>query len=211
LEDTKPFKCEQCDRPFRYEKNLKRHLADYCKKVSRTQTVDVVGDHNSINNSVDNSTNTINYNITINLFGCENTDEVEKDLPFLSECNRRSKTSGIPKLVERIYLKTPENQNVRHKRAKYPPEAYVLLESGWEVCPLDEAIYSMIRKGTDVLIRYNKMFYEIRGMKYDDFQIHSDLPSWKSKDETLMAINSKKRGVYGPIKHSVAQKLKAVK
>jgi hypothetical protein len=215
----KPFKCEQCDKPFRYEKNLKRHATEgYCKP-----NIGIAGDQNVVNasiegdrsiignqNTVDNSV-TNNY-ITVNMFGYENTDEIEKDFPFLQQCSKDARTTGIPNLLERIYLKTPENVSVRHKRSTSPAEVYVLRETGWEVYSLNEAIFEMVQKGVKTLVVHNEKFYKLQEMDDDeDFDHEAGIPSHRTKKEFLNRVVSKKRGVYAPIKQGVAQKLKAAK
>jgi hypothetical protein len=103
-------------------------------------------------------------------FGKEDISHIENDTDFLQSCFTDLLGSGIADIVEKIYYdpSKTENHNVRLKRAKEPSTMMVFIEDAngnrkWVVKATNDTIEKMIKKGTDILVKFNELMCYIPG------------------------------------------------
>jgi hypothetical protein len=217
--NEKPHECDRCHSKFSYQNTLKKHY-ETCvgdtRKSDSYKITNITNDNsvNTNNNTTNNITNNINndnstnYNITVNNFGSENIDHILADEAFLRRCLLRLKTDGIPNLVERIYLdiNKPENNTVLFERERYPGLLLVLEQDDmyekneWNKKSIDTVSHRMIDRGGNIMNGYNE-----RETHPED----SDAAAAQScRREQLIDILSHKKGVYGPMKCAIVEKVK---
>jgi hypothetical protein len=120
----------------------------------------------------------------------------------------RLKTDGIPNLVERIYLdiNKPENNTVLFERERYPGLLLVLEHDDmyerneWNKKPIDTVSHRMIDRGGNIMNGYNERDTPPEGSDAADAQ--------SFRREQLIDILGHKKGVYGPMKSAIVEKVK---
>lgn len=172
----KPYVCNHCQAAFAYQPNLSRHRRQ-CGGASSSQPNPTDGSvtntilkevtkamrelanaiNNSrnvtINNNINSNNNTqhvlMNGSMTPNNFGHETIQHITNE--FLSQCVSNHH-DGLRDLIENIYFnpQIPANHNMFLYRSSRKLAARFENDQ-WNLCNVDDALHSLIHKGTKIL------------------------------------------------------------
>jgi hypothetical protein len=219
---NKVHQCSHCDKSFSHTSSLCRHVKDthpsieantsihnetnaHSHNTTNTNTTNT-NTNNTNNHSFNTTNNTNSHNnttinnpiININVFGKEDLEHILNDPEFIVRCLEKRLTSGIPDLIEKMSFnpEVPENHNVKHEKKHYQPKVKVYTENGWESQFRDEVVLNLVKKGTDIIIDNANEHIITDCERYTPDE--NDYRAKRQQD--LIFIKQKKKGVYGPIK-----------
>ena len=203
LNDKKKHSCEICNKEFKYNSYLKRHLvicqAKQIEKLrnENEQLKKTQGNGNTINsNNIDNSTNVTN-NIFINSYKNTNYDVL---IGHINECITNEGGLNMRKLIDYVHNKNPENHNIYMANAnskrimKYDNGKYE--EDGRN----DNGIYKFLKEiadkienheelsNTDLYELFNTLVYNIDGKNTDNFSQEEKDELERIKNDTVAAL-----------------------
>lgn len=227
--ERKTYQCKICDSSFAHLSSLSRHVKNDHQDAHTNTQQSITTNHttnisssnnnnisnntniNSNNNTTNNVVNNTTNNITVVLlpFGKEDLAHVENDNEFLQRCFTDLLGSGIADIVEKIYYDPAkkENHNVRLKRTKDPSTMMVYMEDAqgnrkWVERETNDTIEKMIKKGTDILVKFNELTCYIPGDA-------DSRDRYEHRHEKLFNVRTRKKGFYVRVKNSVYLKTKA--
>jgi hypothetical protein len=178
-----------------------------------TTTTNNTHSHNTTNNNTTNNIHNPTININLNIFGKEELDHILKDENLLLECLKNARTTGVQKLIQKIWCndEVPQNQNVQLKREHRPKMVSVYTkednqEPQWVEKNAEIIIDQMIEKGTNMLIMYNNKLYRL----HCEDACESDEELHDIRTRTLADIRTRKRG-YGKFRDLAIGELRKMK
>lgn len=177
LEKKFIFTCKNCNffsdnrKSWHSHLNSKQHLIN--DDMADTKILDnnevLEKNNNNFNQNINNITNNItnninsnnNTNISINFYGHENLNVLDlKTFEKIMKIEKNNPKKALELLLEHIYIKTPENRNVKYSNleSKY---VNVLTENGYIKMPKDFVFsYKTDKLINDLPIpNYNDTFY----------------------------------------------------
>jgi hypothetical protein len=106
--ENRPWKCEYCNKNYKYQSSLSRHKSVHVA-VNGNNNIIVNGDHNTINNTNNNiNVNIENVNINLNNYG----EEAKLSTEQLYEVLNKSADKMIPLYVKSKHIDIEENRNL---------------------------------------------------------------------------------------------------
>jgi hypothetical protein len=198
------LQCDVCLKHFQHSSSLSRHKKSHLNSSALgIGDVSIVGNNNKVQQSLQHTTvnNIKNININILPFGSETIEHVENNPQLLEECIKNVRHTGIPELISQIFFNDdqPQNKNVKLGKQYHPPKMLVFTDGAWTSCDRSTILDKMITKGTNILIKYNTKIFSLDAIDDDIFDYRS---------QTLSDINSKKKGLYAPIKSRIVDNAK---
>lgn len=215
----KKFICEECNKGFTTKSHLNRHINNNCSgKNNQDHLLDIIQKQNKtiedmynqhqqekkilfdkmdmLFEHIGNTTNITNNKIILNCYGNEDYSHISDNyktgllkLPF----------SMIPKFIEELHFKNPENNNIFLPN-KNKPHVKIYSDNKWIYRDKNEAIKDLINKNFNYLdTYYNNIGYESlsesQKKRYHEFHDKlkdedSGTPNKVAKDTELLLLNN---------------------
>lgn len=193
------YACEKCNfysnnpQSWYQHKKAKKHLKNVkCKFIQEEEIIEQKITSQIINNNITNNVNNINThnNIIFNNYGNEKLNVIDMNtFKEIINLERTDPEKALKRLLEYVYIKTPENRNVRYLDLK-SNYCKVLTENGY----MDIQIDKIFDERTDKIIyelpiptyeNETYFFNEIRKMKesYDELLLVKPLKRNYEKDD----------------------------
>lgn len=230
------YMCNKCDACFVHASSLSRHRNishknlneqpvtninsnNYTNTVNSNNTTNNTTNNNTTNNTTNNNTTinnsapiqntnntTNNINITINItpFGEHSIKHVEDQIELLTRSLKNILGDGIPNLIETIHLnpEIPENHNVKLHRIKHPStmKVYTRTQDGecqWIEKDMNATLEKVIQGGVDILASHHNNQTD---------SVDSEI--FDMRNDKIIKLRKKQRGVYGNVRNGVLCKFK---